>query len=384
MGSTQSIFYPDNEKRLKRAQQLADDCQYAKQQYDASKARLEKALGPYKEKLDKLLQAFDCRNIGDLDQLILKSATGEALQHWQRVRKNYDQSLIVDQVIMGAEAIVTIGGIAISAIGALAGGFGFFAGLGVTADILLVLGAIGALYDIINGAIQRSKLRDAINEFIPTRLKAKFAQEQMEHLEKTLPTIQTIYQTYEDLGYNKEKILQKFKDHNWLKNLKSGAADITYMKVGQELLEMDSRRDSWTNEDLEWRPVAEILDRTMLPTIGGARMMFAKADFPSAFVHEIKTDPAHDGEVSIKLLGDDINAALFSKPLHVKLNEFESNDAAKVRVSSQDDKQILVHDLTKHTVHWASSEHGLKEALDVTLRQSCRCFRFCDHWPKRT
>ena len=37
-------------------------------------------------------------------------------------------------------------------------------GLGVTADILLVLGLIGAIFDIVNGAIQRDKLRDAINK----------------------------------------------------------------------------------------------------------------------------------------------------------------------------------------------------------------------------
>jgi len=34
----------------------------------------------------------------------------------------------------------------------------------VTSDILLVLGAIGAIFDIIEGAILRSKLRDSINK----------------------------------------------------------------------------------------------------------------------------------------------------------------------------------------------------------------------------
>ncbi|KAI0798221.1 hypothetical protein C8Q75DRAFT_40655 [Abortiporus biennis] len=363
MGSTQSIFWPDNENRLKRAQQLADDCQYAKQQYDASKERLEKALGPYKEKLDKLLQAFGCQNTGELDDLVLKSATGEALEHWKQVRENYDHSLIVDQVIMGAEAIGTMVGIAVSSIGAWAGGFGFFVGIGVTADILLVFGVIGAIFDIINGAIQRDQLCDAINKFIPTRLKAKFSQEQMEQLEKTIPTIQTIYQTYEDLGYNKTKILKKFKDHNWLKNLKTRSSEITYMKVGQELAEMDSSRGSWINEDPDWHPVAENLDITMQPS-SNAKMAFAMAK-TTPVVHPVKTDPAHDGEVKIKVLGGDINAALFSKPLHVKLRAFESDDSAKVHLSSQDHKKVLMPDLAKHTVHWAPSAKGLKEYLVV-------------------
>jgi hypothetical protein len=78
---------------------------------------------------------------------------------------------------------VLVAGLSISVVGALAGGFGFFAGeflaldilvaafqletpclgLEVTGDILLVLGVLQAIFDLIDGAIQRSKLRDAIN-----------------------------------------------------------------------------------------------------------------------------------------------------------------------------------------------------------------------------
>lgn len=41
-----------------------------------------------------------------------------------------------------------------------------FSGLAVTSDILLALGLIGAIFDIVNGAIQKSKLQDAINSVI--------------------------------------------------------------------------------------------------------------------------------------------------------------------------------------------------------------------------
>jgi hypothetical protein len=34
-------------------------------------------------------------------------------------------------------------------------------------DILLVLGVIGVIFDAIEGAIQRAKLREAINSVIP-------------------------------------------------------------------------------------------------------------------------------------------------------------------------------------------------------------------------
>jgi hypothetical protein len=92
MGSLQSVFYPDNPNRRKRAQELADDCQYIQDNYKSSKAAIEKELGPYKEKLDKVLAAFGCSNVSDLDQLILKSATGDALSHWNTVRNGYDTS----------------------------------------------------------------------------------------------------------------------------------------------------------------------------------------------------------------------------------------------------------------------------------------------------
>ncbi|KAI0798261.1 hypothetical protein C8Q75DRAFT_709460 [Abortiporus biennis] len=259
MGTTQSIFYPDNQYRLKRAQQLANDCKYAQQQYTASKARIENTLGPYKEKLDKLLQAFGCENIDELDRLVLRTATGDALEHWNRVRKNYDTSQIFDQVIMGAEAAVTIVGLTASAFGALAGGIGFLAGLGITTDALLVLGVIGALYDIINGAVQRDQLRSAICKLIPARLEAKYAQVQMEELESTIPTIKAIYHTYEELGYDTNKIMEKFKDHTWLNSLRTGSSAITYRSVGEELSVMDYSRKSWTNEDTDWRAVATLL-----------------------------------------------------------------------------------------------------------------------------
>jgi hypothetical protein len=90
MGSLQSVFYPDNPNRRKRAQELADDCQYIQNEYDSAKKTLEDELGPYKEKLDKVLAAFGCSNVNELDQLILKSATGDALAHWENVRQGYD------------------------------------------------------------------------------------------------------------------------------------------------------------------------------------------------------------------------------------------------------------------------------------------------------
>jgi hypothetical protein len=92
MGSLQSIFYPDNSNRRNRAQELGDDCRDIQANYERSKADIAQELGPYKEKLDKVLAAFGCSNVEDLDRLILQSATGDALAHWETVRKGYDTS----------------------------------------------------------------------------------------------------------------------------------------------------------------------------------------------------------------------------------------------------------------------------------------------------
>jgi hypothetical protein len=94
MGSFESVFYPDNGNRRTRAQQLSDDCQYCQNEYDTGKKTLEDELGPYKEKLDLVLQAFGCSNVQDLDQLILKSATGDALDNWKTIREGYDATQV--------------------------------------------------------------------------------------------------------------------------------------------------------------------------------------------------------------------------------------------------------------------------------------------------
>ena len=94
MGSTQSLFFPDNPNRLKRAQELSDDCEYAQDEYNSLKSQIEATLGPYKAKLDKLLAAFGCTSVADLDRLVLQTATGDALAHWQQVRNGYDQASV--------------------------------------------------------------------------------------------------------------------------------------------------------------------------------------------------------------------------------------------------------------------------------------------------
>jgi hypothetical protein len=94
MGSGQSLFYPDNGHRHDRAQQLANDCQFYKDQFETKKAQLERELGPYQEKINKVMRAFGCNDLDDLNRLVLSSATGEALEQWQSVKDFYDKTQV--------------------------------------------------------------------------------------------------------------------------------------------------------------------------------------------------------------------------------------------------------------------------------------------------
>jgi hypothetical protein len=82
----------------------------------------------------------------------------------------------------------------------------------------------------------------------------------MDQLVQKIPTIKTIYEAYEAAGYDKDKILEKFKDTHWIDSLKTASALITYKSVSQELADQDSRRSSWTNEDPDLTTVISDLD----------------------------------------------------------------------------------------------------------------------------
>ena len=93
MGHSQSLFYPDNPKRRDRAQQLASDCQNFVDQYNQGRQDLEQQLGPnYQSQVQKLLEAFGCNSIDDLDGVVQQKASGQALKDWDEVKDKYDRS----------------------------------------------------------------------------------------------------------------------------------------------------------------------------------------------------------------------------------------------------------------------------------------------------
>ncbi|KAF8878193.1 hypothetical protein BD779DRAFT_1789303 [Infundibulicybe gibba] len=213
MGNGQSLFYPDNGNRYNRAQQLGNDCENYKHQFESNKADLERILGPYQAKINRVMKAFGCNDLDDLSRLVEKTGTGEALAQWNRVKNVYNKTEMVDQVIYGAMGVVAVGGLTISAIGYLTGGIGFSAGIAVTGNILLVLGVIGLIFDAIAGAINRAKLREAINSVWAIFTPSPSVNSIPVLALRVSPQNQThLYQVFEDAGYTEEGIIKKLKD----------------------------------------------------------------------------------------------------------------------------------------------------------------------------
>ncbi|KAF8878185.1 hypothetical protein BD779DRAFT_1217878 [Infundibulicybe gibba] len=242
MGNGQSLFYPDNGNRYNRAQQLGNDCENYKYQFESKKVELERILGPYQPKINRVMQAFGCNDLDDLSRLVEKTGTGEALAEWNRVKHIYDKTQMVDQVIYGAMGIVAVGGLAISTVGALAGGIGFMAGIAVTSQILLVLGVIGLIFDAIMGAVNRAKLRDAINSLFESRLKIRRIVAHLDNLFLWMPIIHEIYQTFEEAGFTEEQIIKKLKDKKFNEPIQEDMKDENYYNIARSLRDLDESR----------------------------------------------------------------------------------------------------------------------------------------------
>lgn len=69
-----------------------------------------------------------------------------------------------------------------------------------------------------------------------------------------------MYQTFEDLGYSDQKIIDHFKKKGVMKPLQEDLDAETFYKVASDLRDMDTQRGSWTNEDPDWRETAASLD----------------------------------------------------------------------------------------------------------------------------
>ncbi|KAG6850758.1 hypothetical protein H0H93_008796 [Arthromyces matolae] len=365
MGGAQSLFYPDNPNRRLRAQQLADDCQAFQLEYCALKKEIEDELGPYKDKMDHVLGTFGCKTMVDLDNLVKSTATSEGLVQWQRIKASVDGLSDASDVFTTAMAVVAISGIAISAIGALAGGFGFFAGVAVTSSIISLLAVIGLVFDAVTGAIQRSQLRDAIDSLFKLRIQIKYLAEQISHLHHDIGGIRKIYAIFENAGYNKDKIVEEIRNLGTLEFLQSEVQKVTHLRVARELLEADETRvgGSWRDEDPDLEEYAQALDEELetkrhtdgwvkaetvrqkrqietetpaYTTLAGPRLLQIGPTGLQYVVPQVSVDLSLGGlraegyARTILSANDDPLPTFLQEPIIVTLKEFISEDAATV------------------------------------------------------
>ncbi|KAF8871928.1 hypothetical protein BD779DRAFT_1574730 [Infundibulicybe gibba] len=341
MGNGQSLFYPDNGNRYNRAQQLGNDCENYKYQFESKKAELERTLGPYQAKINKVMQAFGCNDLDDLSRLVEKTGTGEALAEWNRVKNVYDKTQMIDQVIYGAMGVVAVSGLAISTVGALAGGIGFFAGIAVTSQILLVLGVIGLIFDAIMGAVNRAQLRDSINSLFESRLKIKRIVDHLDNLYLWMPIIHEIYQSFEEAGYTEAQIIQRLKDRKFDEPIREDMKDDSYYNVARSLRSMDESRGSWVNEDPNWQSLANTLQS--LENISG---MIGRTTTSSQ--HDVyslpstnEPPPPYDSVVGVNIRAAGPASPIFSDPIEFHLNSFLNERSASVTMRTPDEKFIV-------------------------------------------
>ncbi|KAF8878182.1 hypothetical protein BD779DRAFT_1217850 [Infundibulicybe gibba] len=373
MGNGQSLFYPDNGNRYNRAQQLGNDCENYLYQFESKKAELERTLGPYQSKINRVMQAFGCNDLDDLSRLVEKTATGEALAQWNRVKNAYDKTQMVDQVIYGAMGVIAIAGIAISAVGFLAGGIGFLAGIAVTGKILLVIGVVSLIFGAIFGAVNRAKLRDSINSLFESRLKIRRIVAHLDVLLLWMPIIHEIYQVFEEAGSTEEEIIKRLKDRGFEELIQEDMKEESFYNIARSLRDLDESRMSWVNEDPSWQNLANMLQmleditsrmathatiplqaRSLLPQTQKDNEIAAGMNFslpaysldiygppPSG---NLGLPPPYDSAVGVNMRpagGAGPVSSIFSNPIEFYLNDFLDERSASVTMRTPNEKFIV-------------------------------------------
>ncbi|KAH7929535.1 hypothetical protein BV22DRAFT_120462 [Leucogyrophana mollusca] len=301
MGSFPSnLFFPDNPNRRARAEQLSDDCQNNQNDYKNAREALTQVLEPLHGKLDQVMKALGCQTLEEFDQKVLSTATGDALAEWEKVRTQYDTADMIECVIWTAAGIVALAGLAIStAMGIFSFGIGFVAGMAVTGIIDMVLATVGIIYDIIDGAIQRDKLRDAINQLFETRLKMKRTVYQAQAMMLIVPALNDWFDALIESGtVDQAKILASFERHK--DHFTSNESQWTFYKTAQTLREMDQLRNSWMNEDPSWENLANNLDAAEASANTATALMSSRSrTAPSVYLGTKSVTPTHSPQIPL-------------------------------------------------------------------------------------
>ncbi|KAE9391812.1 hypothetical protein BT96DRAFT_979677 [Gymnopus androsaceus JB14] len=354
MGNMESVFYPSNPDRKRRAQELANQCEYYKSDFYAAMNALEKELGPYKDKLSKVFASFGCKNFDELSLLVERTSTGQALENWKKAKAFYDRTQVVDDVIFTSIGVVAGIGLVVSTIGAIAGGIGFMAGIALTASITAVLASIGFIFDAIVGAINRSKFREAINQLFGARLEIKRVVIHLENLKLWLPLVKNFYAQAESAGWDHDKIMGAIQALGLDKPDPATLKSDKWVSVLNDLKAMDSQARSWTDEDPNWDVLAVMYD--MLEAQGvvvGSVAATTSAALSQPFAFPRLTPlprsglndapPPYEESIDVKLkpMTSRRNTTEILSPVKVYFGGVVGPHSAKVIIRSQDGEKML-------------------------------------------
>lgn len=99
----------------------------------------------------------------------------------------------------------------------------------------------------------------------------------IQNLDLWLHNIVDIYQTYEEVGYDPDKIIERFRTKGLMKPLQSDLQDEKFHKVASDLHDMDSNRGSWMNEDPNWQSLADRLQSTSAINVAAVSLSLRSA-----------------------------------------------------------------------------------------------------------
>jgi len=242
------LFFPDNPNRRCRAQELQQQILTFGEEFKELQATRENKLNNIRSKLDGLMRSKGFETSQQLEDSVKGILNGEELARYARLKNLLDLNDKVQGIIWDLSGIAGLASGIILGVGVLAGlmtGGAALAALGVVGEVLAIVAIIVVVFGVIEGAIERSKLRDAINELWPQRVKIKQAVEQMRVIVQWVDAIEVWLDHSDIIDTKTLDALLDGSGAGFEPQYRSWTIDHTC----DMLAGMDRANGSWTNED---------------------------------------------------------------------------------------------------------------------------------------
>ncbi|RYP21599.1 hypothetical protein DL766_007901 [Monosporascus sp. MC13-8B] len=262
VSSIGDLFFPDNPNRRRRAEELRNQINAYGEEFKQLARFREQKLSVIRDKLDALMASKGFTTTSQLEEHVRSTLDSSQLASYDNLKNMLDlndkvQGIIWDLVsIVGAASGIILGAAAI--VGIVTGGAAL-AALGVVGEILAVVAVIVIVFGVIEGAIERDKLRDAINQLWLQRAKTKQALEQMRVVVNWVDALDV---WLNNPATDNPTTLDALLNGTFEPEYRSWTMDRVFDVLG----EMDRRNGSWTDED-PGRPMAFVA-MTITPETG--------------------------------------------------------------------------------------------------------------------